>query len=133
VNGAINQIVVAAITIASGPVFWGFVQWVMSRKGEKAKAAREQRAEEERTKQAEVDKAKLLADAQAVAQTTALASADKALATVTKQCDKCLEELHGLREIVGSMIDATEALMAQDTPQVRADVRATIRLARRAM
>jgi hypothetical protein len=133
VNGVLGQIVAGLITIASGTGFWGFVQWARERKGAKARAAKEQQAEENAAKQAEVDKATLLADAQRVAQTTALNSADVAFRQVSKRCDECLEELHGLRDITGRLVDAVEALMQADTPESRAQARAAIRLARNAM
>jgi hypothetical protein len=130
---SLDQLVVAVLTIASGPTFWGFLQWARERKGEKAKAAKQQQAEEAANEQAEIDRNKLLADAQAVAQTTALESTGRALKSVTEQCDKCLEELHGLRDITGHLIDAIEGLMLKDDEESRAQARAAVRLARRAM
>jgi hypothetical protein len=132
-NGAIGQLITAFATIAGGTGFWGFIQWARERKGAKAKAAKEQQADEKATQQAEIDRAKLLADAQAIAQTTALDSANQAYQSVAKRCDDCLDELHGLRDITGRMIDALEAVMVADTAESRAQARAVIRLARQAM
>lgn len=132
-NGAIGQLITAFATIAGGTGFWGFIQWARERKGAKAKAAKEQQADEKATQQAEIDRAKLLADAQAIAQTTALDSADKAYKRVAEQCDRCLDELHGLRDITGRVVDALEAVMVADTAESRAQARAVIRLARQAM
>jgi hypothetical protein len=132
-SGMIGQLITAFATIAGGTGFWGFVQWARERKGAKAKAAKEQQADEKANQQAEIDRQKLLADAQAIAQTTALNSADVAFRQVSKRCDECLEELHGLRDITGRLVDAVEALMQQDTPESRAQARAAIRLARNAM
>lgn len=82
---------------------------------------------------AELDRQKLLAEAQSIAQTTATTATTAALVVVQKQCRDCIDELHGLRDITGRLIDAVESLMVADTPATRADTRAVIRLARAAM
>jgi flagellar hook-basal body complex protein FliE len=107
--------------------------WLRTRKGEAAKAAREQKHDEEVGKQVELNHAELLAAAQHTAQETAVNTTKDALTDVRRECKECKEELRGLRDITGKLIDALEELMAQDSPQSRADARATIRLARRAM
>ena len=100
-----------------------------------SKKWREQNAAAEKAaaEKAEDDRQTLLADAQAVAQTTATKATTDALVVVQKQCRECIDELHGLRDITGRLIDAVEALMDADTPAARADARAAIRLARMAM
>lgn len=132
-TGLWNQIVISAATISSGPAFWGLIQWLRNRRGDKALAAREQQAQEKAKVKAEIDKADLLAEAQRTAQQTALDSANSVIERVEKDCQNCRDELHGLRDIMGKLIDAIEALMDEDTATTRADARATIRLARRAM
>ena len=135
-----SEVVVLVVTFAGSQVMWGLIAWVKNRKGEKAKAAREQKADEDAEDKAKRDRKILLAESQAIAQDTALKSANTAVAGLERRCDKCFaelketrEELHGLRDITGTLIDVLEALMDEDTPVTRADARATIRLARRAM
>jgi hypothetical protein len=103
-----------------------------SKRARKRAAAEEEADEAERLK-VEADRRKLLADAQAVAQTTATEATTAALVIVEKQCRECRDELQGMRDITGRLIDAVEGLMASDTPATRADARAAIRLARNAM
>lgn len=132
-NGPANQLVVAALTIASGPVFWGFLQWLISRKGEKAKAAKQQQADEKASAQAEIDKAALLAEAQRTAQRTALESADRAISSVQAECDKCSRRLDKVEQVCENLIVASEAQLAADTPENRATCTAAIWAARRAI
>jgi hypothetical protein len=139
VNGW-SQAVLILVTFAGSQGASSVISWLRNRKNDKARAAREQKAHEDAVEkgarereQAERDRQKLLADAAAVAQTTAFNSTTDALVVVQKQCDKCTEELHGMRDVCGNLIDALEAIMAEDTPAARADARASIRLARRAM
>lgn len=60
-------------------------------------------------------------------------SSTKAFENVQKQCNDCLDKLSGTQDIVGNLIDALEALLNEDTPQARADAKASVRLARRAL
>jgi flagellar hook-basal body complex protein FliE len=129
----ISQFAIVAATVLGGQLGADVLRWLRSRKGEAAKAAREQKHDEEVGKQAELNHAELLAAAQHTAQETAVNTTKDALTDVRRECKECKEELRGLRDITGKLIDALEELMAQDTPQSRADARATIRLARRAM
>lgn len=128
-----SQVVIVLASVAGGQMGASFIGWLRNRKGEKAKAAREQKAYEDAVEKTKQDRKTLLADAQAIAQETALTSAHGALKQVEERCNQCVDELRGLRDVTGSLIDALEALMDEDTPAVRADARATIRLARRAM
>lgn len=82
---------------------------------------------------AEKDRQTLLADAQAVAQTTATKATTDALVVVTRQCKECRDELTGLRGITGHLIDAIEEVLPMVPVKHRSNARAAIRLARNAM
>lgn len=132
-SGTINQIVVALATIASGPAFWGLVQWIRGRKGAKAQAAKDQQADEKANRQAEIDRANLLAEAQRTAQKTALESANAAYSNVQKECDKCNKRLETVERRCEALITATEAFIAGDTPASRAACIAALWEARHAI
>lgn len=136
INWATNLITIV-ITSGIGVLV---LQKVFDRKVNKQEIEREEqdairRAEhdrEEKSRRAR-EAEELLAASRATAQKTALDSANSAFKTVKAQCDDCLDQLHGMRDICGNLIDALEALMAEDTAAARADARASVRLARRAM
>ena len=122
----IDSIVTVVVAVVSSGGLWTFMQFVVGRKSEAAR----QQAEQENRKS---ERATMLADAQAVAQQTALDSASKALSQVSERCDKCLDELGELRNAAESMIDTLEAFLDDDNAQTRLAVRSAIREMRRAI
>ena len=90
------------IAIVSSGGLWAFLQFVVGRHADAARL--------------KTDRAALLADAQAVAQKTALDSADRALNQVTRRLDVCLREVHQLRGAAEALIDAFETLRRGGLP-----------------
>lgn len=82
---------------------------------------------------AERDRQQLLADAQAVAQTTATNATTQALLVVNEQAANCQRELRGLREITGDIVDVLEDLLPMLPAEYRPRARDAIRRARIAM
>jgi phytoene/squalene synthetase len=100
----------------------GFVYWLLNRNSQRVV-----------DKKVEADREDTIAAAAQKWQEIADASTTKAFKVVKEQCDDCLEKLGGMHDIAGNLIDAMEALLAEDSPQSRADARASVRLARRSM
>lgn len=119
----INALVTVLVAVVSSGGLWTFMQFVIGRRSEAAR----QQAEAENRKD---ERTKMLVEAQAVAQQTALDSADRALAQVTKRCDSCYDELHILRQAVGDLIDNFEIFLDEPTSEARRLVRAAIKAMR---
>lgn len=100
----------------------GAVYWLLNRNSERAQVNK-----------INADRESTLADAAEKWSKLLDESSTKAYHTLEVRCDSCLEELGGMRDIAGNLIDALEALLTEDTPQSRADAKASVRLARRAM
>jgi hypothetical protein len=88
---------------------------------------------EDAEESAKRDRQSLLADAQAVAQTTATKATTDALVVVNGQYSECRKEVQSLRDVSGKMIDVLEELLPMVPVEHRANARATIRLARALM
>lgn len=137
INWATNLV---TVLVTSG-VFGIVLQKRFNRKAERDEAERLEREKErdadrekEDAERRHRDQEDLLAQSRAVAQRSALESANAAYQQVSDRCDRCLDELGGLRDITGRMIDAVEVLLTGDNSEkARADARAIVRLARRAM
>lgn len=136
-----SQIVIVLATVAGGQLGVSVISWLRNRKGDKAKAAREQKAHDEASTQAAIDRATLLAESQRIAQTTALDSVGKANLLLERQCSDCLGKLRKMEKrdqrrdrIEDAMLDA----MVEIVPLLPADsehtaaLRAAIHTARRA-
>lgn len=87
-NSAESLVTVLVAVVGSGGL-WGTLQLLLNRHGRRAEAAAAQSAIE----QANVTKAQMLAEAQALAQKTALDSAHEAYQSVKEQCDACQKRL----------------------------------------
>jgi hypothetical protein len=115
-------ITVLATVLVGSTGSGGFVYWLLNRK-----------SQEVQDNKIKADRESTLAEAATKWQVLADESATKAYERVKDQCDECLDKLGGMHDVAGNLIDALEALLAEDTPQSRADARASVRLARRAM
>jgi len=122
-------ITVAGMVLFGGTGGGGVVYWLLNRKSEAVKS----KAVEVASEAVKAERESTLADAAKKWQEVLDVSQTKAYATVKAQCDECTERLGGMHDVAGNLIDALEALLAEDTPQNRADARASVRLARRAM
>lgn len=122
----IDSLVTVIVAVISSGSLWGFLQFVIGRRSEAAR----QEAEKESRRD---ERTKTLADAQALAQKTALDSANQAFRQVTRQCDKCYDELHALRAVTETLIDNLEAFMIEETTEARVAVRASIRAVRQTL
>jgi hypothetical protein len=125
---SVDDIVTVFVAIAGSTGFWGALQLVINRKGRKADAAKAV-AVEERTR------ATLLADAQAVAQKTALDSAERSYLQVRRECKECRTELRQMREAAETLIIAIEEFAFADRRDEDGSLRLreAIRVARHAM
>lgn len=115
-------ITVLSVVLVGSTGSGGFVYWLLNRKS--------QEVQDEKIK---ADREDALSTAAKKWQEIADASTTQAFKVVKEQCDDCLDKLGGMHDICGNLIDAVEALIAEDTPQARANARASVRLARRAM
>lgn len=115
-------VTVAGLVLVGSTGSGGVVYWLLNRK-----------SQEVVDKKVEADRESTLADAAKKWQEVLDISATKAYSQLEERCDDCISKLGGMHDIAGNLIDAMEALLAEDTPQARADARASVRLARRAM
>lgn len=115
-------ITVLSVVLVGSTGSGGFVYWLLNRKSQEVQDDK-LKAEREDTLSAAAKKWQEVADVEAT----------KAFKVVKERCDDCIEKLGGMHDIAGNLIDAMEALLAEDTAQSRADARASVRLARRAM
>lgn len=129
-------ITVAGLVLVGSTGSGGVVYWLLNRKSQRII---DQKTAADREK-IEADRADAIAAAAQKWQEIADESSTKAFEIlkkdnldVRKQCNECLDRLTGMNDVAGALIDAMEALLAEDTPQNRADARASVRLARRAM
>lgn len=76
---------------------------------------------------------KLLSEAQQIAQTTALTSANSALATVERRCGNCEKRLGVVEGVCEQLITATEALMLEHSEENRALATTAVWAARHAI
>lgn len=129
INWATNLITV----LLGSSVVVTVLQKAFNRKTEREAQERQKQKDRDDKSKRDRDTEELLAQSRATAQQTALDSANQAYQSVAKRCEDCLDELHGLRDITGRLVDVVEALMQENTEETRAQARATIRLARRAM
>lgn len=119
----VDTLVTIVVAVVSSGGLWTFLQFVVGRRSEAAR----QEAEKENRRD---ERTKMLADAQAVAQQTALDSADRALASVNRRCTECVDELHKLREATGDLIDRFEFFLDDASPENRRLVRVAIKAMR---
>lgn len=98
-----ESLVTILVAVAGSGGLWGTLQLLLNRHGRKAEAARAQSEVE----QANITKAQMLAEAQALAQKTALDSAHEAYQSVKEQCDACARRLASTEE----RLHATEERM----------------------
>lgn len=115
----IDYLVTIIVALISSSGFFGLVQTLTNRRGRKAVAARDE-AEAEKArldkKKAAVDRASMLVDAQALAQATALNSADMAYSRVANECAACREELGELRVVTEVLLTAIAAMIDRARP-----------------
>jgi DNA repair ATPase RecN len=124
---SIDDLVTVFVAIAGSTGFWGVLQLFINRKGRKADAAK-QVADNEHTRNL------LLADAQAIAQKTALDSAERSYQQVRRECGECRTELRQMREATETLIVAIEEFALVDLgPEGKVRLREAIRVARHAM
>lgn len=121
-----DALITVVVALLSSGGLWTFLQFVV---GRRAEAARREAEKQDRNDERKV----LLADAQAVAQQTALDSAGRALALVNQRCDTCFDELHALRGAAENLIDSIEVFVADESPANRRSVRAMIRALRQVL
>lgn len=76
---------------------------------------------------------KLLSEAQQIAQTTALTSANSAIAVVERRCDNCERKLKVVENKCEKLIIATEALVRDYSDENRALATAAVWAARHAI
>lgn len=122
-------ITVAALVLVGTTGSGGVVYWLLNRKSQQFIDAKT-RSDTEKIR---ADRESTLADAALKWQELLDESSTKAYKQVEKKCEDCLDKLGGMHDVAGNLIDAVEALLAEDTPQSRANARASVRLARRAM
>lgn len=103
-----ESIVTILVAIAGSTGMWGTLQLLLNRNSRRAAAASAQ-AEVEK---ANVTKAQMLAEAQALAQKTALDSAHEAYESVRSQCDACRTELAQERRLRDEERGRTDARLA---------------------
>lgn len=128
-NPYINFLAVAVIALVSGTGGWATLQLVINRRGRKAEAGR-QEAEAELSKAAakktEADRLALLAEVERKAYAAAERSADKRYAALEKDYGRVTQRLDALRDAVGPMIDAIDAIMAGIRPSTGNEVTITV-------
>lgn len=115
-------VTVAGLVLVGSTGSGGIVYWLLNRKS--------QEVVDDKVK---ADRESTLADAAKKWQEVLDVSATRAYSQLEERCDECIDKLGGMHDVAGNLIDAMEALLAEDTPQNRADARASVRLARRAM
>lgn len=86
---SVESLVTVLVAIAGSGGLWGTVQLILNRHGRRAEAAKAQAEVEQQN----LTKAQMLAEAQALAQKTALDSAHEAYQSVKEQCDACSRRL----------------------------------------
>ena len=126
-------VTVAGLVLVGSTGSGGVVYWLLNRKSQavvddKVKADRESTLADAAKKWQEIAD-----ESSTKAYKTLEESSTKAFQSVQKQCEECTEKLRGMRDVAGNLIDAMETLLSEDNPQNRADARASVRLARRAM
>lgn len=126
----LDYLVTILVAVISALGTGGGLQLIFNRSGRKAEAGRQVAARE----MEQVSRSLLLADAQAVAQKTALDSANAAYQQVRTECSECRAELVAVREAVEVLIGAIEEVAYPElTAGARTRLREAIRLARRAL
>lgn len=95
------------VSIASSSGIWGTLQYVLSRRERKDKQRKEKRDEDK----AEKDRSDLLAEAQRMAQQTALDSADTRYKNLESDYGACRRGLGEVREAAACLIDVVESMM----------------------
>lgn len=106
----------------------GLVYWLLNRKTQQIQ---DDRTVADRDK-LKADRESTLADAALKWQELLDESSTKAYEKLERQCSACIDKLTGMESIADNLIDALESLLESDTPQSRANARASVRLARRA-
>lgn len=110
-----SAFVIAFLAAGGGSVLGGIVTAVVTFRKERAQSV------------------SILAEAQQVAQKTALDSASAAYSVVKAQCDECTARLDTVERKTEALIVAVETQLEDDTPQNRAAVRAAVWEARHAI
>lgn len=109
--------VIAAVLSSSG--IWGVIQLVLQRRSRRAdlvKEARDQRQAQIEAIRQEEDRAELLAEAQSVAQRSALESAAGRYDALNKDYMECREGLRQIRSVTYLLVDAFVAMLGQMRP-----------------
>lgn len=114
---------VIIVGLITGPGGWGLYQHVLTRKKRreddvKQKDADKQQAEKERKAQLEAERRenRLLAEAQEVAQRTALDSNAKTIRGLEDDCKRCREGLSSLSDATSSLVYLFDAFLARLRP-----------------
>jgi hypothetical protein len=128
-NPLINYFAAAVIALVSGTGGWATLQLVINRRGRKAEAGRveaETEAKKAEAKKTEADRLALLAEVERKAYASAEAAADRRYGNLEKDYEKCRAGLQELKDSVGPLIDAIEAIMARVVPLNGHDVTVTV-------
>ncbi len=115
--------------LVSGTGGWAVLQFFLTRASRKAEIARQHAAAEKDLEDAARSKtetsqreSKLLADAQIVAQRTALESGQQRYAELRMDYEETRTSLKGLRNATEALIDAVDALIVRMRPNKISDV-----------
>lgn len=136
-NTGISLLVAGIVAFVTGTGGTAVLQWFLNRSGRKAEAARQKAVEEKEIADRQTaarDKAVMLAEAQALAQRTALDSAHQAYEEVEKRCDRCIESLGSVRTALEAVLNAVDVMLQHpDDVQAVSDMRIAMRAARRTL
>jgi hypothetical protein len=107
---------VVGASVGSSTVIWGVIQWVLTAKERRDKRASEQKAEKLRDEHEVETRSKLLAEAQAISQTTALESANQRYLTLQGDYESVRKGLKEVRQASGLLINAFEGFLLRLRP-----------------
>jgi hypothetical protein len=119
-----NDVIPVVTAVVSGPLVWGALQQIMTRKRSSQEEARKQlqhdqqleKEREERQLKAD-ERRELLAEAQATAQRTALASADDRYEALHEDFTSCRTSLVEVREVAWLLVDLFEQFLGRATTE----------------
>lgn len=107
------------LAVLSGPVSWGILQFLLSRRTRKNQHAKDNEAlvkAKREARNAEEERAELLAEAQATAQRTALESAAERFDSLDEDYRACRKGLLEIRSVAFLLVDAMNVLMTRVQP-----------------
>lgn len=119
----LSEVIPIASGILSGPILWGGLTHILTRRREKERVEREQREHERLIEKDETDREEranerrmLLAQAQATAQETALRSADERYQMLHEDYDTIRKTTIALRDSMWQLIDVLEGFVRKLRP-----------------